>query len=70
MQTGLELLLQSNSRAAEYYASLHPSVQAMVHNHADEINTQEELISIANNSMTGLLREYGGIYDDSDTYPN
>ena len=69
MQSGLQNLLDKNTRAYEYYHSLHSSVRAIVDNHADEIKTQEDLIEIANRGMTGVLREYGGIYDDSSPYP-
>ena len=69
METGLQALLEKNNRAAAYYASLHPSVRAVVDNHAREITTQEDLIATANRGMTGVLREYGGIYDDSSPYP-
>lgn len=69
MQTNLEKLMAKNDEAAEYYHSLHTSVRAAVDEHAMEIKTQEDLIEAANRSMSGLLKEYGGIYDDSSQYP-
>ncbi len=69
MQTGLNNLIETNGRAAEYYHSLHTSVRAAVDRRAAEIQTQEDLISIANRSMTELLGKYRGMYDDSSNYP-
>ena len=69
MQTNLENLLDKNDRAAEYYHSLHASVREIVDSHADEIKTQEDLIQIANRGMTNVLKQYGGIYDDSSSFP-
>lgn len=69
MQTNLEKLMEKNGRAAEYYHSLHASVRAVVDEHAMEIKTQEDLIETANRGMSGLLKQYGGIYDDSSYYP-
>ena len=69
MQTNLEKLLDKNNRAAEYYHSLHASVREVVDSRAEEIKTQEDLIQTANRGMTNLLKEYGGIYDDSSPFP-
>lgn len=69
METGLSNLIETNNRAAEYYYSLHTAVRAAVDRRAAEIQSQEDLISIANRSMTELLGKYRGIYDDSSNYP-
>lgn len=69
MQTGLNSLIETNNLAAEYYNSLHMSVRAAVDRRAADIQTQEDLISVANRSMTELLGKYRGIYDDSSEYP-
>lgn len=69
MQTGLANLLEKNNQAAEYYYSLHASVREIVDSHADEIKTQEDLIQVANRGMSNVLKEYGGIYDDSSSFP-
>ncbi len=69
MQTGLMNLLDKNNQAAEYYYSLHASVREVVDSHADEIKTQEDLIQVANRGMSNVLKEYGGIYNDSSPYP-
>ncbi len=69
MQTGLENLLEKNNQASEYYYSLHASVREVVDSHADEIKTQEDLIQVANRGMSNVLKQYGGIYDDSSPYP-
>ena len=69
MQTNLENLLEKNNQAAEYYYSLHASVREIVDSHAGEIKTQEDLIQVANRGMTNVLKQYGGIYDDSSPYP-
>ncbi len=69
MQTNLGNLLDKNNRAAEYYHSLHASVREIVDSHAEEIKTQDDLIQVANRGMTNVLKQYGGIYDDSSQYP-
>jgi hypothetical protein len=69
MQTNLGNLLDKNNRAAEYYHSLHASVREIVDSHAEEIKTQDDLIRVANRGMTNVLKQYGGIYDDSSHYP-
>ncbi len=69
MQTGLDNLIEKNTKAAEYYYSLHTSVRAAVDRRAADIITQEDLIAVANRSMTELLGKYRGIYDDSSNYP-
>jgi hypothetical protein len=68
MQSNLENLLEKNQKAAEFYHSLHVSVRAMVDKYADEIKTQEDLVALANRGMTHVLKEYGGIYNDSSPY--
>lgn len=63
-------LLMRDQRASEYYESLHPSVKDAVDAMQDEITSPEDLSAIANNEMTRELREYGQIYDDSDSWPD
>ncbi len=69
MQTNHEHLLDKNHQAAEYDYSLHASVREIVDSHAGEIKTQEDLIQVANRGMTNMLKQYGGIYDNSSRYP-
>lgn len=66
----LSEVLKHNAKAAAFYASLHPSIRRIVDRHADEIVLEEDLYAVANNTMTDALREFGGIYDDSDTWPD
>lgn len=63
-------LTRRDAEAAAFYESLHPSVRRTVDAHASEIVLDADLYAIANNAMTASLREYGGIYDDSETYPD
>lgn len=63
-------LLYRDARAAEFYASLHPSVKRVVDQSKDAIHREEDLSAIANNAMTEALKEFSGIYDDSDTWPD
>ncbi|NLF27505.1 MAG: hypothetical protein GX592_06365 [Clostridiales bacterium] len=64
----LRLLLEEDPKAYDYYRSLHPSVRARLD--GDEISSAEELIGRANERMRDALIDYGGIYDDSDSWPN
>lgn len=67
---GLSELLKSHPRALEYYDRLHPSVQRAVDSRSKDIILEEDLISIANNAKTESLRAFGGIFDDSETWPD
>ena len=66
----LKHLLQWDQRAAAFYESLHPCVKRAVDSRMDEIDNVEDLSAVANNAMTQGLREFGGIYDDSETWPD
>lgn len=63
-------VLRSSSKAAAFYRSLHPSVRHVVDSRAAEIALDSDLYAIANNAMTENLRAFGGIFDDSETYPD
>lgn len=63
-------VLKSSDKAAAFYNSLHPSVRRIVDSRAAEITLDGDLYAIANNAMTRNLREFSGIYDDSETYPD
>lgn len=66
----LNELLQTHSRAQEYYDTLHPSVRHIVDAYSEDIVLEEDLISIANNAKTSNLCAFGDIFDDSDTWPD
>lgn len=66
----LSEVLKRSDKAAAFYNSLHPSVRRVVDSRAAEIAQDGDLYAIANNAMTQNLREFGGIYDDSETYPD
>jgi len=63
-------VLKSSDKATAFYNSLHPSVRRMVDSRADEISLDSDLYAIANNAMTRTLREFGGVFDDSETWPD
>ncbi len=69
-QVGLSELLDENTKASEYYDSMHPVVQHRLREGADEISTLEDLYAYANNAMTDVLEDFNDIYQDSDSYPN
>ena len=66
----LSELLRSDADASAFYDSLHPSVRQQVDAHAADIVLDEDLYALANNAMTDRLREFGGIFDDSETWPD
>ena len=66
----LSELLRRDADASAFYESLHPSVRQRVDERASEIMLDEDLYALANNAMTESLREIGGIFDDSETWPD
>lgn len=66
----LNELLESHPRAREYYEALHPSVKRVVDAYSEDIVLEEDLISIANTAKTSNLCAFGGIFDDSDSWPD
>lgn len=70
MAVSLKQLLSRDQRAAAFYESLHPCVKRAVDSRMDEIDYVEDLSAVANHAMTQGLREFGGIYDDSETWPD
>ena len=68
MNPSLNALLNEEPEAYEFYESLHPSVKMKISD--EDISTGEELAARANEAMSDVLMEFGGIFDDSDSWPN
>ncbi|MGI5848940.1 MAG: hypothetical protein ACOX8Q_02545 [Christensenellales bacterium] len=66
----LNELLKDNIKAKDYFDSLHPIVQFKLRGQANKIATIEDLYAFSNNAMTESLREFNGIYQDGDKYPD
>ena len=66
----LSELLRRDAEALAFYESLHPSVRQRVDERASEIVLDEDLYALANNAMSESLQEFGGMFDDSETWPD
>ena len=66
----LSELLRRDADASAFYETLHPSVRQRVDERASEIVLDEDLYALANNAMTESLREFVGVFDDSETWPD
>lgn len=66
----LKEVLDRDQEAQAFYRQLHPSVKRVVDARAEAIVLREDLVSIANNAMTENLIAFGGLYDDSETWPD
>lgn len=67
---GLYELIKDNAKANEYFDSLHPIVQHKLREQASKIATVDDLYAFSNNAMTDALKQYDGIYQDGDIYPD
>ena len=66
----LSELLRRDAEALAFYELLHPSVRQRVDERASEIVLDEDLYALANNAMSESLQEFGGVFDDSETWPD
>ena len=66
----LSELLRRDADASAFYETLHPAVRQRVDERASEIVLDEDLYALANNAMTESLREFGGVFDDRETWPD